>query len=127
MRCGIAITMMGLGLCLSCSSPMSREAIESNSSAARPEERRRRAPSLALGRFHTCVLDLTGVKCWGANDFGQTDVPPLHHPSQVSAGGFHTCVLDDDGVKCWGHADYGQTSMPPLRHPRQLSAGGFHT
>ncbi|MFM9481390.1 RCC1-like domain-containing protein, partial [Streptomyces scabiei] len=30
---------------------------------------------IAAGRNHTCVLDAAGIKCWGDNTYGQTNLP----------------------------------------------------
>jgi alpha-tubulin suppressor-like RCC1 family protein len=67
------------------------------------------------------------VVCWGWNDYGQTDVPSLSNPTQVSLGGDHSCAIDDTGVVCWGYNEYGQTDVPSLSNPTQVSSGGYHT
>ena len=67
---------------------------------------------VSAGEQHTCALDDNGVTCWGYNGMGQTDVPALSNPTQVSLGGSHTCALDDNGVTCWGSNNYGQTDVP---------------
>jgi len=83
---------------------------------------------VSAGEKITCALDDTGVKCWGRNGGGQTNVPPLVNPKMVSAGGWqHTCALDDTGVKCWGANDYGQTNVPQLTNPKMVTAGSTHT
>ena len=78
------------------------------------------------GYYHNCALDDTGVVCWGKNDDGQTTVPTLTDPTQVSAAFFNTCVLDDTGVTCWGNNMDGQTTIPTLANPTQVSAGYRH-
>ncbi len=79
--------------------------------------------TIATGRDHTCaVLTSGGLKCWGANSFGQlgngaeentktpVDVVGLSSDAQtIAAGGSHTCaVLTSGGVKCWGNNEDGQ-------------------
>ncbi len=57
----------------------------------------------AVGQQHICVITSDSVvDCWGANDFGQTSVPPLDHPDQIKATDFATCATDRQGVWCWG-------------------------
>jgi alpha-tubulin suppressor-like RCC1 family protein len=57
---------------------------------------------LSLFHSHSCALDDTGVVCWGYNRYGQTNVPSLSNPKQVSSGFEHSCAIDDTGVVCWG-------------------------
>lgn len=44
---------------------------------------------VASGRGHTCAIDDNGVQCWGRNQYGQTDVPALSNPVQISGGSQH--------------------------------------
>lgn len=85
------------------------------------------ANQLSAGDNHTCVIDNSGVKCWGRNDHKQNDVPTLSNPTQVSAGGDHTCAIDDNGLTCWGYNALGQSSVPILSTPTQLTMGNRHT
>ncbi len=77
---------------------------------------------LAAGVGHACALTVNaGVKCWGANYFGQlgdnsttarwtpANVVGLRSGvAAITAGGSHTCALTSGGVKCWGANDRGQ-------------------
>lgn len=92
----------------------------------RKEEQRKRV-RISAGLAHTCVLDDTGVKCWGNNVEGQIQVPKLNNPKIISSGGYHTCALDNTELKCWGDNSRGQIKIPMLKNPRFVSAGNYHT
>jgi alpha-tubulin suppressor-like RCC1 family protein len=80
--------------------------------------------SVAACGFHTCAVLSPGggVKCWGANGFGQigdgatdqryspVDVSGMGSGvKSISGGGNHTCaLLEGGGVKCWGLNSSGQ-------------------
>ena len=82
------------------------------------------AVACTAGSGHTCALTAAGgVKCWGANNYGQVGAypsaisytpPDQAEPLQsgvvdICAESWNTCALmDDGGVKCWGDNLYGQ-------------------
>ncbi|WP_440874701.1 putative Ig domain-containing protein [Thalassotalea sp. PLHSN55] len=75
---------------------------------------------LAVGDAHACGLysrnvdgeTVSMVDCWGDNSYGQTVVPTLVNPTQITSSNDFTCAIDNviaDGevdstqiVKCWG-------------------------
>ncbi|MBK8718084.1 MAG: hypothetical protein IPN32_25640 [Deltaproteobacteria bacterium] len=83
---------------------------------------------VVAGGFHTCArVQDGGVRCWGANNFGQLGYGNTENlgddelPStaglvdvggvaiDLAGGFFHSCALLEDGsVRCWGFADFGE-------------------
>jgi alpha-tubulin suppressor-like RCC1 family protein len=111
--------------------------------------------ALAAGYYHTCAVTASGgVKCWGANQYGQlgdgtpwsritpVDVVGLSKGVTALAAGYeHTCALTtSSGLKCWGDNEYGQlgdgttvNNLTPVQvagptyGTAVLAAGGHHT
>jgi alpha-tubulin suppressor-like RCC1 family protein len=95
----------------------------------------REGQALAVGEYHTCVIVVGGVKCWGYDGWGllgdgskpgsvadvyqPVDAKGLSGVTAVSAGGDHTCALTTGGgVKCWGHNIYGYLGNGSLLEAR---------
>ncbi len=78
---------------------------------------------IGAGKNHSCIVDESGLFCWGLNDLQQIDVPALGDVWEVAGGRGHTCSLGDDGVVCWGDNNFGQRNVPGLTNPRKLAAG----
>jgi alpha-tubulin suppressor-like RCC1 family protein len=82
---------------------------------------------VATGAYHTCAASSAGgVKCWGANYWGQlghgttsdngspTDVTGLTSGAGDIAAGFgHTCAIiaATQGLRCWGVAGSGRLGV----------------
>jgi alpha-tubulin suppressor-like RCC1 family protein len=69
---------------------------------------------LALGKAHGCSLDaaIDGVRCWGDNRRGQTQVPLLAAATFIAAGGDTSCAISSGLVQCWGDGSQGQRDVP---------------
>lgn len=111
--------------------------------------------SAAVGREHTCVVDVIGeVWCWGRNHHkqaghdlgggGPTPVKLASAPRMISltAGAEHTCGVGEDGrAWCWGHGKEGRlgdgdlgdheratpAQIPGLSNVVQVAAGSNFT
>jgi len=83
---------------------------------------------LAAGERHTCGIKASGeVECFGDNSFGQSAVPELTSPQQLTAGLRFTCAIDDNQVVCWG-SDFQDANAPPTTvNPRQISSSSYHS
>ncbi len=67
------------------------------------------ALSVSVGENHTCaVLTDNTVRCWGNDDYHQTD-GGSNNVVALAAGSMHTCaLLADHTVRCWGVGLLGQ-------------------
>jgi hypothetical protein len=67
----------------------------------------------SVGGAHSCGVREDGIaSCWGADGFGQKDVPEGRFV-QLAAGGEHSCgLLDDGSIRCWGNPHAGATEAP---------------
>jgi alpha-tubulin suppressor-like RCC1 family protein len=113
------------------------------------------AREIAAGQTHTCAItNAGGVKCWGANNYGQLgdgttknrliagDVSGLTSGVlALAAGRFHTCALTTaGGLKCWGRNTEGELGDGTITNRftpvdvsglatgvTQITAGSFHS
>lgn len=108
----------------------------------------------AGGRHFCTLLEPGGIKCWGANDYGQLGDNTFESRStavyvagvisgvrSVAAGSWHSCaLLDSGGVRCWGRNDSGQLGDGTMENRSapsfvsgltsgvfDIAAGGFHS
>ena len=107
-----------------------------------------RAIQLALGRAHSCAMDLSLFPlCWGDNSSGQvgnglqptdaatpTPVPVPVAGAGLFAGNDATCHVENGQVACWGNLPQGGAQPQPLTlglqeadHVVALAAGQAHT
>lgn len=85
--------------------------------------------SIATGYGQTCVLQGDGgVRCWGSNDTGQSNVSPGLRAVALAAGNGYSCALQAEGaVRCWGGNGQGQLNVPEdLARVAAIAAGASH-
>jgi hypothetical protein len=87
--------------------------------------------AIAAGNDHCLGLKADGsIVAWGANYFGQTDVP-VHNTGfvAVAAGWFHSLGLKADGsIVAWGDDSAGQANVPaPNMGFVAIAGGGEHS
>ncbi len=73
------------------------------------------ALAIAAGGYHNLAIRANGkVVAWGANDYGQTNVPEgLSEVIGIAAGTWHSVALRANGtVAVWGDNTFGQTNLP---------------
>lgn len=76
------------------------------------------------------LLQNSTVVAWGANNFGQTNVPAgLSNVVAIAAGGSHALALEQNGtVIAWGDNTYGETNVPVnLTNAMRIAAGDNHS
>lgn len=67
----------------------------------------------ALGLAHFCMIDDSGLRCYGDNTYNQIAIPQkLKNVQDVAAGRLHTCAATDKKVVCWGDNREGQLNVP---------------
>lgn len=86
-------------------------------------------PKLIMGQNAACLLDQTGLNCFGRKDSWVYEkdsssnyiraniIPELTNPMMISGTNRQFCALDDNGVSCWGSGpqwhDYDLLSEVP--------------
>ncbi|MDO9019194.1 MAG: hypothetical protein Q8S73_33260 [Deltaproteobacteria bacterium] len=111
---------------------------------------------LAAGAWHACGRTERGVRCWGANHWGQLGNEASGQPratparvhfaarptrfTSVAVGGTFACALADGSVFCWGAGNLGQlghgrlansampvrVNLPAVSMATRLCAGEAH-
>ena len=84
--------------------------------------------TVAVGDFHTCVLDEQGaIACLGSALFDQLRAPAGSGYRSLTAGGAFTCALDSAGTPvCWGGTNSSILSPPEGEVFTSLHAGLYH-
>lgn len=79
------------------------------------------------GFFHSCAQNAQGVKCWGNEQDGATDVP-IAQGTGLWTGNYHNCILNSNQqAVCWGGESLDLDGGVVGARFRTLHLGGFHT
>lgn len=84
---------------------------------------------VAVGRFTTCVLDDSGIQCWGAGGHYSAPTASLNGPTQLVWGGYNSpgryCALDASNAECWDAQSRLLITPPPpvFIAPIKIAAG----
>ena len=85
---------------------------------------------VSAGREFSCALDdsVAGIKCFGANFYGQSSPPEtLSNPSFITTGYDSACAIDSGDVVCWGRDNKNKLTVPALSNPTTVSTGRDHS
>lgn len=88
------------------------------------------ANGVGAERSQEAYLSFTHLAAWGANNAGQTNVPPgLTNIAATAGGTAHSLALLRDGtVVGWGSDQFGQLAVPAsIGEVRSVSAGARHS
>eukprot|EP00494_Astrolonche_serrata_P005242 UN05258 len=73
--------------------------------------------SVGCAYRHTCgVTESNYLKCWGDNEYYQSNPPPEPYFETVDSGFYHSCAIKtlyDNTVQCWGDDSFGIVSRVP--------------
>ena len=82
---------------------------------------------LSSGYNGSCVLDDTGIVCWGSSSLASS-IPAIGAPIKVAAASSHGCVLNQNAVICWGYGgSEKRTLVPELSNPHDVVTNYRHT
>jgi hypothetical protein len=74
------------------------------------------------GDGQVCVIDDSGLKCWGQAVANQA--PVMADATDVSVSTGHGCATNGTIVNCWGESRWGQLDVPAgLHNPSRVYAG----
>jgi hypothetical protein len=82
--------------------------------------------SFTNNRLSNCVIDDTGVVCWGGLYYGQTE-PNGNLFDSVATGYLYTCGIADNEVSCWGDLRQRQEEIPQLVNPTIIEVNESYT
>jgi len=95
---------------------------------------------ISSGGYHSCVRTTAGgIKCWGANSFGQVgagvtttnyasywDVAGLSTSANIAAGEEYSCsITTSNTMQCWGKRILGQFGDGAIAGAPAVVAGGL--
>lgn len=78
---------------------------------------------VSVGARHACAIHDGGIRCWGDDSYGKTDMSGFASANQVVAGFQHTCVRSQERVSCVGRNLNGILQVPAGLRAQEIAGG----
>lgn len=82
---------------------------------------------IAVQKYHKCIVDDNGMKCWGSdNDYGELNVPKgMKNITEIDVVYGISCALANGDLQCWGDlSEYKNVSIKKIKNVNNFSIFG---